>query len=33
KTLSAGDGAAVGDEKTLEISALDEAEILLFDLV
>ena len=31
-TLTAGDGAAVTDEKTLDISAVDNAEVLLFDL-
>lgn len=32
-TLNAGDGAGASDEKSLEFSALDQAEILLFDLV
>jgi len=31
-SLSAGDGAAVTDESTLEIKSLDQAEILVFDL-
>jgi redox-sensitive bicupin YhaK (pirin superfamily) len=31
-TLDEGDGAAVSEEEILEIRALDEAEILLFDL-
>jgi quercetin 2,3-dioxygenase len=31
-TLGAGDGAAVSDEKTLEITAAARAEVLLFDL-
>ena len=30
--LNAGDGAGISQEEILEISALDEAEILLFDL-
>jgi redox-sensitive bicupin YhaK (pirin superfamily) len=30
--LNAGDGAAVSEENTLEIKALDDAEILVFDL-
>jgi redox-sensitive bicupin YhaK (pirin superfamily) len=30
--LNAGDGAAISDERTLEVKALDHAEILLFDL-
>src|SRR5258706_2084771 len=30
--LNAGDGAAISDELTLEVKALDHAEILLFDL-
>lgn len=30
--LSAGDGAAVSEETTLEISGQDDAEVLLFDL-
>jgi|SRR5438105_919864 len=30
--LSAGDGAAVSDEKRLEIAARDSSEVLLFDL-
>jgi redox-sensitive bicupin YhaK (pirin superfamily) len=30
--LNAGDGAAVTDENTLELKALDDAEILVFDL-
>jgi len=32
ETLRAGDGAAAKDESTLTVAALDEAEILLFDL-
>ncbi|MGB3402688.1 MAG: pirin family protein [Microcoleaceae cyanobacterium] len=31
-TLQAGDGAAIGDESDLELSATEDAEILLFDL-
>lgn len=31
-SLSAGDGAAVSEENTLELKALDGAEILVFDL-
>lgn len=31
--LAAGDGAAISDEPTLEITANEDAEILLFDLV
>lgn len=31
-SLSAGDGAAVSKENTLEVNALDHAEILVFDL-
>jgi quercetin 2,3-dioxygenase len=32
KPLNAGDGAAITDEKILDIRATDDAEILLFDL-
>ena len=32
ETLTAGDGAAAAQEKTLDISAVEDAEILLFDL-
>jgi quercetin 2,3-dioxygenase len=32
-SLDEGDGAAVSEEDTLRISAVDEAEVLLFDLV
>jgi redox-sensitive bicupin YhaK (pirin superfamily) len=31
-TLNAGDGAAISEESTLEVKALDHAEILVFDL-
>ena len=31
-TMEAGDGAAIIDEKALTITALENAEILLFDL-
>ena len=31
-TLQAGDGAAISDEKAVEVTARDRAEILLFDL-
>ena len=30
--LEAGDGAAISEEKILEVKALEDAEILLFDL-
>jgi redox-sensitive bicupin YhaK (pirin superfamily) len=30
--LNAGDGAAASDEEILETTALEEAELLLFDL-
>ena len=30
--LNAGDGAAINEESTLELKALDHAEILVFDL-
>jgi redox-sensitive bicupin YhaK (pirin superfamily) len=32
EALRAGDGAAVSEENTLEVKALDDAEILVFDL-
>ena len=32
ETLRAGDGAAARDESALTVAALDDAEILLFDL-
>ena len=32
KELSAGDGAAISDEKQLEIAGKDESQVLLFDL-
>jgi Quercetinase C-terminal cupin domain len=32
KTLNEGDGAAISNEKKLEISAIDPAEILPFDI-
>jgi redox-sensitive bicupin YhaK (pirin superfamily) len=31
--MKAGDGAAVSDEQKLEITAQEDAEVLLFDLV
>jgi hypothetical protein len=31
-SLNAGDGAAIREESTLELKALDHAEILVFDL-
>ena len=30
--LEAGDGAAISDEKSLELTGIDDAEVLLFDL-
>ena len=33
KQLEEGDGAAISDEKTLELSGVDQAEVLVFDLV
>ena len=33
KTLQAGDGAAISEEKSLELSGVEEGEVLLFDLV
>jgi hypothetical protein len=32
KLLDAGDGAAISKEKTLELTGVDDAEVLLFDL-
>jgi redox-sensitive bicupin YhaK (pirin superfamily) len=32
QTLGAGDGAAVSNEPTIDVSAVDETELLLFDL-
>jgi hypothetical protein len=32
KTLETGDGAAISEEKALELQGLEEAEVLLFDL-
>ncbi len=32
KKLETGDGAAVSEEKSLEVTGVDEAEVLLFDL-
>lgn len=32
ETLNAGDGAAISDEKVLQITALEDSEFLLFDL-
>ena len=31
-SLTAGDGAAISKENTLEVKALEDAEILVFDL-
>jgi redox-sensitive bicupin YhaK (pirin superfamily) len=31
-TLNAGDGAAISEQEVLEIKAVDEAELLVFDL-
>ncbi|MGH7928277.1 MAG: pirin family protein, partial [Candidatus Binatia bacterium] len=31
-TLEAGDGAAINDEQALDLAAIDQSEILLFDL-
>ena len=33
KELSEGDGAAISDEKTLELTGVEQAEVLVFDLV
>jgi redox-sensitive bicupin YhaK (pirin superfamily) len=33
KTLETGDGAAISEEKSLELSGVKDAEVLLFDLV
>jgi len=30
--MNAGDGAAINEESTLDLKALDQAEILVFDL-
>jgi hypothetical protein len=32
KTLEAGDGAAISEEKALELQGVKEAEVLVFDL-
>jgi hypothetical protein len=32
KKLETGDGAAISEEKSLELVGVDEAEVLLFDL-
>jgi len=32
KTLETGDGAAISEEKALELKGVKEAEVLLFDL-
>src|SRR5262249_16477975 len=32
KKLETGDGAAISEEKTLEIAGVEEAEVLVFDL-
>jgi redox-sensitive bicupin YhaK (pirin superfamily) len=32
RTLAAGDGAALSDEPTIDLGAVDETELLLFDL-
>jgi redox-sensitive bicupin YhaK (pirin superfamily) len=32
KTMNAGDGASVGGEKSLELTATSDAEVLIFDL-
>jgi len=32
KRLEAGDGAAISEEKALELQGVKEAEVLLFDL-
>jgi quercetin 2,3-dioxygenase len=31
-SLSAGDGAAIRDERTLDFTAMDQSELLLFNL-
>jgi redox-sensitive bicupin YhaK (pirin superfamily) len=33
KTLEVGDGASISDEKALELIGVNDAEVLLFDLV